>query len=105
MWGLRASPARTSISFFPTTAAELFAGTLQAHGRAIVVGEKTYGKAQVRTLTAGAFVEAGRYRLPGGQEVASAGVQPDVDALPKEWPEVLPSYREAGGIIEKRDAT
>ncbi len=61
------------------SAAELFAGCLQAHGRALVVGERTYGKATAFALVAGAFVDVGRFRLPGGACVDGTGVTPDVE--------------------------
>jgi carboxyl-terminal processing protease len=67
------------------SAAELFVGSLKAHGRALVVGQKTYGKGVVRTLTGGAFVDAGRFRLPGGADIDGAGVPPDLEAIPPEW--------------------
>jgi carboxyl-terminal processing protease len=60
------------------SAAELFAGCLQAHGRAVVVGERTYGKGTAFAMVAGAFVEVGRFRLPNGAYVDGTGVAPDV---------------------------
>ncbi len=68
------------------SAAELFTGSLRAHGRALVIGERTYGKSLVRTLVAGRFVEAGRFRLPGRVDVDGIGVQPDASELPPDWP-------------------
>jgi carboxyl-terminal processing protease len=62
------------------SAAELFAGSLQAHGRARVVGERTYGKGTARAVIGGRFVDAGRMLLPGGAALDSAGVAPDGDA-------------------------
>jgi carboxyl-terminal processing protease len=57
------------------SAAELFAGCLQAHGRARVLGERTYGKGTARAVIAGRFVDVGRILLPGGE--ALGGVDPD----------------------------
>jgi carboxyl-terminal processing protease len=59
------------------SAAELFAGSLQANGRARLVGTRTYGKGVVRAVAGDAFVDVGRFRLPGGREVDGAGVEPD----------------------------
>jgi carboxyl-terminal processing protease len=62
------------------SAAELFAGCLKAHGRARVVGERTYGKGvgqQVRVTAEGRARAASvvRYRLPDGSEVQGVGVE------------------------------
>jgi carboxyl-terminal processing protease len=63
------------------SAAELFAGCLAAHGRAIVVGERTYGKGVGQEIVVSASgaaraVTTVRYRLPDGREVQGAGVEP-----------------------------
>lgn len=64
------------------SAAEVFAGCLQAHGRALVVGERTYGKAEAQ-----AFVPTGEglvyatvatFTLPDGSAVHGVGVEPDL---------------------------
>jgi carboxyl-terminal processing protease len=66
------------------SAAELFAGSLQAHGRALVVGEATFGKGVGQRLVPrldGAGIErvtAARYVLPDGQQIQGEGVQPQI---------------------------
>ena len=64
------------------SAAELFAGCLRAHGRAIVVGERTMGKTTSHVLLPGdsgtAYATAGRCLLPGNLDVHGSGVTPDV---------------------------
>jgi carboxyl-terminal processing protease len=59
------------------SAAEVFAGCLKAHGRALVVGERTYGKGTARAVVAGAFVDAATVTLPGGTAIDGVGVVPD----------------------------
>jgi carboxyl-terminal processing protease len=58
------------------SAAEIFAGCLQAHGRAMVAGEATYGKdvgqVVVATQEGAVMATVARYRLPGGGEVRVA---------------------------------
>jgi carboxyl-terminal processing protease len=78
-------PILVQVNGGTASAAELFAGCLQAHGRARVVGQRTYGKGVIRTVTAGAFTEAGRIRLPGHVEVDGVGVTPDEAEIPEEW--------------------
>jgi carboxyl-terminal processing protease len=68
------------------SAAELFAGSLKAHGRATVVGARTYGKGDVQAVVVSSENEAiygtaGRVTLAGGLPIQGHGVNPD---LP--WP-------------------
>jgi carboxyl-terminal processing protease len=66
------------------SAAELFAGCLQWHGRAVVAGETTYGKGAALKLlpdpAAGAPVltAVATVLLPDGRPIQGTGVQPDV---------------------------
>jgi carboxyl-terminal processing protease len=68
------------------SAAELFAGCMQAHGRAVVVGERTYGKGSTQRLVPGFSSPGARYEtvatfvLPGGAPIEGRGVSPDVEA-------------------------
>jgi len=67
------------------SAAELFAGCLKSHGRAVVVGETTYGKGAVQALVGSAAGEGASYstvatvRIPSGEQVQGRGVRPDVE--------------------------
>ncbi len=62
------------------SASELFAGCMQAHGRAVVVGERTFGKGTVQRLQPGGdgLVDAGFVALPDGKPIQGFGVSPDV---------------------------
>jgi carboxyl-terminal processing protease len=71
-------PITVLVNAGTASAAELFAGCLQAHGRALVAGERTYGKGTARAVVAGEFVDAARFTLPGGAEIEGVGVVPDV---------------------------
>lgn len=67
------------------SAAELFAGCLQATGRASLAGEPTHGKAsaqQVVTDPGGAPAHAtvARWTLPDGTDIAGRGLLPDLEA-------------------------
>jgi carboxyl-terminal processing protease len=67
------------------SAAELFAGCLQSHGRAVVAGERTYGKGTALMLVPGprggapALAPVASCVLPDGTPVHGAGVRPDVE--------------------------
>ena len=63
--------------------AELFAGAIQDHGRAVLIGEKTFGKGSVnitRTLSngAGLNITIRRWYTPEGNVIEGVGLTPDV---------------------------
>jgi carboxyl-terminal processing protease len=66
------------------SAAEIVAGALQEHRRAVVMGEKTFGKGSVQTLlplsrdTALRLTTA-RYYTPSGRSVQEGGITPDIE--------------------------
>ena len=65
------------------SASEIVAGALQDHHRALVMGEKTFGKGSVQTLlqlgprTALRLTTA-RYYTPSGRSVQEGGIEPDI---------------------------
>lgn len=77
------TPVALFVNRWTASAAELFAGSLQWHRRACVIGERTYGKGRARKVAASdsGFVEvdAAVFSLPGGEPVEGAGIRPDVE--------------------------
>lgn len=76
------------------SASEIVAGALQAHKRAVLVGERTYGKASVQSVIKLALrpdcavrLTTGYYYTPDGQMIHGSGIKPDVEVVvPKaEW--------------------
>jgi carboxyl-terminal processing protease len=69
------------------SAAEIVAGALQDHHRALVMGERSFGKGSVQTLiqlddkTALRLTTA-RYFTPSGRSVQEGGIEPDI-AVPQ----------------------
>ncbi|WP_437280975.1 S41 family peptidase [Sorangium sp. So ce375] len=67
------------------SAAELFAGCLQWHGRAVVAGERTYGKGTALKVVADpedhapVLAPAAMMVLPGGEPIHATGIRPDVE--------------------------
>ena len=62
---------------------EVLAGALRDHGRAKLVGEKTFGKGSVnhlRELSNGGalYVTIARWLTPNGEQIEGVGLQPDV---------------------------
>lgn len=66
------------------SASEIVAGALKEHGRAIVVGSRTFGKGSVQTITpldnGGALsLTTALYYLKNGDSIQLTGVKPDVE--------------------------
>jgi carboxyl-terminal processing protease len=84
------------------SAAEIVAGALQDHHRALVMGERSFGKGSVQTLmqldeeTALKLTTA-RYYTPSGKSVQEGGIDPDVDVPQLSDPDYKsrPKFREA----------
>lgn len=71
------------------SAAEIVAAALQDRNRAIIVGEKTFGKAAVQELTElsnGAAIELtiGYYLTPNGKRLEGQGLDPDILVSPNQ---------------------
>jgi len=71
------------INYGSASAAEIVAGALQDHKRAILVGENTYGKGSVQSIIPlkndGAIrLTVSKYYLPSGKSISDVGVTPDI---------------------------
>jgi carboxyl-terminal processing protease len=65
------------------SAAEIVAGSLQEHHRAIVMGDRSFGKGSVQTLlplsqNTALRLTTARYYLPSGRSVQEGGITPDI---------------------------
>ncbi|WP_234697078.1 S41 family peptidase [Nitrosophilus alvini] len=73
------------------SASEIVSGSLQDHKRAIIVGEKTFGKGSVQVILPIDKEEAvkltiARYYLPSGRTIQALGVTPDIIVHPGKIP-------------------
>ncbi len=74
------------------SASEIVAGALQDHGRAVVLGESTYGKGSVQTVWplrngGGIRLTTARYFTPSGRAIEANGIEPDVIAAANRQPD------------------
>lgn len=65
------------------SASEILAGALQDNGRALLVGEKTFGKGLIQSLFelpdgAGLAVTVAKYETPSHKDINKLGIQPDI---------------------------
>lgn len=65
------------------SASEIVAGALQDHNRAIIMGEKTFGKGSVQTILpleneAALKLTTARYYTPSGRSIQASGIIPDI---------------------------
>lgn len=88
------------------SASEIVAGALQDHGRAVLLGARTYGKASVQSLlplrstdgkTALKLTTA-RYYTPDGTNIQARGIEPDI-AVDARYDEEESESKNTGGEI------
>jgi carboxyl-terminal processing protease len=66
------------------SASEILSGALQDHGRAVVVGTKTFGKGLVQSVRglgdgSGLAVTIAKYLTPNGTDINHEGIHPDIE--------------------------
>ncbi|MED5238317.1 MAG: carboxy terminal-processing peptidase [Pseudomonadota bacterium] len=92
---LYAGPMAVIVNRYSASASEIFAGAMQDYGRALIVGDQTYGKGTVQTLLdlnhgKLKMTNAKFYRVSGSSN-QNLGIVPDVD---------MPSLIDKGDVGE-----
>lgn len=90
-------PIAVLINGGSASAAEIVAGALQDHHRAIVVGTKSFGKGSVQTiipLAGGSAMRltTSRYYTPSGRSIQALGIEPDIAVQPAKLEELAQGY-------------
>jgi carboxyl-terminal processing protease len=84
------------------SAAEIVAGALHDHKRAVLIGSRSFGKGSVQTIMPlgagrGALVlTTARYFTPSGRSIQAQGIMPDIEVL-QDVPEELKGRSESRG--------
>ena len=80
---IKGKPVVILINNGSASAAEIFAGALKDHKRAIILGENSYGKGSVQSIIplrngGGMRLTISKYYLPSGKSISEVGVTPDI---------------------------
>jgi carboxyl-terminal processing protease len=82
--GTRADfPIVVLVNGFTASAAEIVSGALQDHRRALIVGQRTFGKGSVQNIIdlpdqSALKLTVARYYTPSGRSIQAEGIEPDV---------------------------
>ena len=81
--GVKGKPVLVMINNGSASASEIVAGALKDHKRAIILGEKSYGKGSVQSIIplkngGGMRITISKYFLPSGKSISEIGVTPDI---------------------------
>ncbi len=80
---LQDAPMIVLVNGGSASASEIVAGALQDHDRALIMGQRTFGKGSVQTVLpmnneAALKLTTARYYTPSGRSIQASGIEPDI---------------------------
>lgn len=89
------------IDEYSASASEIVAGALQDNGRALIMGQRSFGKGSVQSVVklgdgSGLKLTVARYYTPKGRSIQAEGIQPDVEVDPLDLTAIEKSKKSEG---------
>jgi carboxyl-terminal processing protease len=83
---LTSAPLAVLVNAGTASASEILAGALQDNDRAVIVGEKTFGKGLIQSLFelpdgSGLAVTVAKYETPDHRDIHKKGIEPQIVAV------------------------
>jgi carboxyl-terminal processing protease len=106
--GLKNFPVIVLVDQYSASASEILAGALQDNKRALIMGQRTFGKGSVQSVVklgdgSGLKLTVGRYYTPSGKSIQAYGIVPDIE-LEDFSSEVLDQARvKQSGVRREKD--
>jgi carboxyl-terminal processing protease len=81
--GAKTVPMVVLVNGGSASASEIVAGALQDHARAVIMGQRTFGKGSVQTIlplgnNTAIKLTTARYYTPNGRSIQAKGIEPDI---------------------------
>ena len=97
-------PVAVLINKGSASASEIFAGAMKDSGRAVIIGETSFGKGSVQDALSlgedGFKLTTAKYFTPSGESIDKSGVKPDIEVTE---PEMTEEELEAVGVLLKEN--
>ena len=102
--GVTDTPLVVLVNGGSASASEIVAGAVQDHGRAVVLGTKSFGKGSVQTILpvdggAALRLTTAMYYTPNGRSIQVTGIAPDIEM--DNFPKTHPAAANTGEIREE----
>lgn len=107
---LRGAPIAVLIDAGSASASEVLAGALRDHGRAVLIGERSFGKGSVQSILPldngdSLKLTTARYYTPAGHDIQASGITPDIELGNRQPSLAEPRERDLPGHLPGSDAS
>ncbi len=105
---LRGAPIAVLIDAGSASASEVLAGALRDHGRAVLIGERSFGKGSVQSILPldngdSLKLTTARYYTPAGHDIQASGITPDIELGNRQPSLAEPRERDLPGHLPGSD--